>query len=174
MRTLTSSITPSQRQLRRKIHQTITKVNDDIGRRYTFNTAIAAVMELINALARAGDETDNDIAIRQEGLETAVLLLSPIVPHITDALWHELGHSEMIIDARWPRADEKALVEDEKQWIVQVNGKLRGRIQVAADADRSVIEKAALADDNVRRFVQEGTIRKIIIVPDKLVNIVIS
>ncbi|MDX1519794.1 MAG: class I tRNA ligase family protein, partial [Gammaproteobacteria bacterium] len=169
-----ATLTAPQRQLRRKIHQTIIKVNDDIGRRYTFNTAIAAVMELINALARAGDGTDNDIAIRQEGLETAMLLLSPIVPHITDTLWHELGHNEMIIDASWPGADENALVEDEKQWIVQVNGKLRGRILVAADADQSAIEEAALADDNVRRFVQDGTIRKIIIVPDKLVNIVIS
>ncbi|HKK15849.1 MAG TPA: class I tRNA ligase family protein, partial [Gammaproteobacteria bacterium] len=170
----TTGITNEQKDLRRKIHQTIDKVNDDVGRRYTFNTAIAAVMELLNALSRAENITDNDRAIMQEGLETTVLLLAPIVPHICDALWHILGHDGMIIDASWPSADKAALVCDETQLIVQVNGKLRARIMVPADADKNTLEELALADDNVRRFVEQGTIKKTIVVPGRLVNIVVS
>lgn len=169
-----ASLTGAQKDLRRKIHQTIAKVNDDIGRRYTFNTAIAAVMELINALSKSDDSTANGRAILHEGLETAVLLLAPIVPHICDALWQELGHDGMIIDADWPVAEKEALASDELQLIVQVNGKLRARIMVPADADKHTLEELALADENVRRFVEQGTVQKTIVVPGRLVNIVVS
>ena len=167
------ALSDQQRKLRRKIHATIVKVNDDIGRRYTFNTAIAAVMELSNALSAAQDTTENGHAIMREGLETVILLLSPVVPHITHYLWQELGHKELIIDAVWPEADPEALIVDELQLIVQVNGKLRARIMVAEDATQRAIEEQAVADSNVVKFIVNEKIRKIIVVPKKLVNIVI-
>jgi len=165
---------PDQRQVRRKIHETIMKVNDDIGRRYTFNTAIAAVMELLNALTKADMNRDGGHALMQEGLETCVLLLSPIVPHICDRLWRELGHEDAIIDAAWPQADEKALVRDTVELVVQVNGKLRARISVPADADEEQVKTLALNDDNAKRFVDGHNIKKIIMVPGRLVNIVVT
>jgi leucyl-tRNA synthetase len=169
-----SKLTDTERNLRRKIHSTILKVNDDIGRRYTFNTAIAAVMEMINAMTQSDNDSDNGHAILQEGLETAALLLSPIVPHITNEIWHALGHEELIVDAAWPKADQAALQQDEIQLIVQVNGKLRGRVRVPVEATDELIQKQALDDENVGRFVEGKTIRKVIIVPGKLVNIVVS
>jgi len=168
------SLTEDQREVRRKIHATIIKVNDDIGRRYTFNTAIAAVMELINTLSDMWDESPNGRAVMQEGLEAATLLLSPIVPHITDHIWRELGYGGLVMDAGWPTIDESALEQDVIQLIVQVNGKLRARIQVPVDADNEKIEAAALADENVKRFTGDKTIRKVIIVPGRLVNIVVA
>ncbi len=169
-----TKLTDAERNLRRKIHSTILKVNDDIGRRYTFNTAIAAVMEMINAMTQSDNDSDNGRAILQEGLETAVLLLSPIVPHITNEIWHALGYEELIVDAAWPKADQAALEQDEIQLIVQVNGKLRGRVRVPVEATDELIQEQALADENVGRFVEGKTIRKVIIVPGKLVNIVVS
>lgn len=168
----TGTLTVDQRELRHKIHSTITKVSDDIGRRYTFNTAIAAVMELINALARASGSGTADRALRQEGLETAALLLAPIVPHIGDAIWTALGHEQPIIDARWPEPDPAALAREAMDIVVQVNGKLRGRITVAADADRETLEAAAMADDNVQRFLAGKSVKKVIVVPGRLINIV--
>ena len=109
----------------------------------------------------------------QEGLESCVLLLSPIVPHITHALWHALGHEDAVVDAAWPRVDTDALVTDTVELVVQVNGKLRGHINVQADAGRDVVEKQALENANVRRFIGEQSIRKIIVVPGRLVNVVI-
>jgi len=167
-------LSDEQQKLRHKIHVTIKKVNDDIGRRYTFNTAIAATMELINALSHAKDESENGHAIMREGLETVILLLSPIVPHITEVLWREFGHKEPIIDASWPKVDESALVQNELQLIVQVNGKLRAKIIVPADADQKQIEETAVSDDNVQKFIAEKDIRKVIVVPGRLVNIVVS
>lgn len=169
-----NSLTHEQKELRRKIHNTIDKVNDDIGRRYTFNTAIAAVMEMLNALARAALTADNDRAILREGLETAILLLSPIVPHITAALWVELGHELPLIDAPWPESDPEALARTEIEMVVQVNGKLRGRITVNKAASRDSIEKIAVEDANVKRNIDAKTIRKIIVIPDRLVNIVVA
>lgn len=169
-----TKLTDAERNLRRKIHNTILKVNDDIGRRYTFNTAIAAVMEMINAMTQSDNDSDNGRAILQEGLETAVLLLSPIVPHITNEIWRALGHEELIVDAAWPKVDQTALKQDEIQLIVQVNGKLRGRVRVPVKATDELIQEQALADENVGRFVEGKTIRKVIIVPGKLVNIVVS
>ncbi len=165
-------LSDAQKELRRKIHLTIDKVNDDIGRRYTFNTAIAAVMEMVNALARAEKTNANDDALMREGLETAVLLLSPIVPHITDALWQALGHTEPLIDAAWPRSDPAALEQNEIEIVVQVNGKLRGKIKTPRDAAKQTIEAAAMAEENVARNIAGKQIRKVIVVPGRLVNIV--
>ncbi len=168
-----ASLDDAQRALRNRVHGTLAKVGDDIGRRYTFNTAIAANMELMNELARFDDSSAQGRAVLQEALELVVLMLSPIVPHITHALWHALGHQQAVVDCRWPAVDEQALVQDTLQLVVQVRGKVRGRISVAADADRESIEQAALADENVARHVADQAVRKVIIVPGKLVNIVV-
>ena len=167
-------LSDQQKQLRRKIHETIAKVNDDIGRRYTFNTAIAAVMELLNALTRADDDSANGRAIIHEGLETMVLLLAPIVPHITQCIWQAMGKQQLLIDAPWPVADDSALAKDEVQLIIQVNGKLRARITVGVDEEEDNIRATAMADSNVSRFIGEKTVKKIIIVPGRLVNIVVA
>jgi len=169
----TSALTPGQRELRRQIHETIAKVGDDIGRRYKFNTAIGAVMELVNALSSFDEDSPNAKAVAHEGLETVVLMLSPIVPHITHVLWHALGHEAAIIDAPWPEHDRDALERDTIDLVVQVNGKKRGEISVGIDADRGVIEKEALSNDNVARFVTDKSVKKVIVVPGKLVNIVV-
>jgi leucyl-tRNA synthetase len=163
---------PEQRALRRQVHETIAKVGDDIGRRYTFNTAIAAVMELVNALGRSAGTSEQGRALLQEGLEAVVLLLSPIVPHVAHVLWRELGHHEPVIDAAWPRPDPGALARDTVELVVQVNGKVRGRVSVPVDASQAEIEARALAEDNVRRFLGERPPRKVIVVPGKLVNLV--
>ncbi|MBI2778248.1 MAG: leucine--tRNA ligase [Gammaproteobacteria bacterium] len=167
-------LTTDQRALRLQVHETIRKTSDDIGRRYTFNTAIAATMELINALYRFEDTSEQGRAVMQEALESIVLILSPIVPHITHALWHELGHADAIVNASWPQPDPAALVKDSIELVVQVNGKLRGRICVPATASRPEIEAVALADENVKRFVDSSAIKKMIVVPGKLVNIVVA
>ncbi|HFA59473.1 MAG TPA: leucine--tRNA ligase, partial [Rhodospirillales bacterium] len=138
----------------------------------TFNTAIAAVMELLNAVGRFSPSDPQDRAVVREALEAAVLLLSPIVPHITHHLWRRLGHAEAVIDVPWPEPDPDALVREEIELVVQVNGKVRSRIRVPADADREAIEQAALADERVRRFVGDGEVRKVIVVPGRLVNVV--
>ena len=159
--------------MRRKTHETIAKVSDDIGRRYTFNTAIAAVMELINALAKFKDGSAQGRAVMQESLQAIVLLLSPIVPHITHELWDVLGENSSLIDHAWPKVDESALVKDSLQIIVQVNGKLRSRIEVPASASKDEIEAAATNDENVKRFTDDKQVVKVIVVPGKLVNIVV-
>jgi leucyl-tRNA synthetase len=169
-----ASLTDAQRELRRKIHLTIDKVNDDIGRRYTFNTAIAAVMEMMNALSRADIKENNDHAIMREGIETATLLLAPIVPHITDALWIALGHDEEIINSEWPKSDPEALEQSTIEMVIQVNGKLRSKISVDKNADKEKIEALAIEDENVKRHTEGKTIRKVIVIPGRLVNIVVS
>ncbi len=166
------SLAQAQRTLRRQVHETIVKVNDDIGRRYTFNTAIAAVMKLLNALQRFDDDTDNGRALMHEALEVSLLLLSPIVPHITETLWRRLGHEDFIANAHWPEADTDALQKDALELIVQVNGKLRGRISVPVAAAQDTIKQAALADENVQRFIADKAISKVIVVPGRLVNVV--
>jgi len=168
------ALNESQRALRRKIHATIVKVNDDIGRRYTFNTAIAAVMELNNALARETGTDPASRALLQEGLETAALLLSPIVPHICEAIWSGLGKPGAIIDAPWPEADPAALTRDELQLVVQVNGKLRANVTVPADAGEDEAREAALSNEAVKRHIEGRTVKKVIVVPGRLVNIVVG
>ncbi len=166
------ALTDEQRALRRKVHETIAKASDDIGRRYTFNTAIAAVMELCNALGRCQDDSEQGRAVMQEALETVVRLLAPIVPHITHRLWFELGHADAVVDEAWPAVDDIALVRDTVELVVQVNGKLRSRIEVPTGAERDTIEEQALADAHVQRFTHDKTIHKVVVVPGKLVNIV--
>jgi leucyl-tRNA synthetase len=163
----------AQRALRRQAHQTLAKVTDDIGRRRTFNTAIAAVMELLNAVAKYAPNTAADRRVIQEALEIAVVSLSPIIPHVTHALWRELGHAAALIDEPWPAVDPAALEQSTIELVVQVNGKLRARVTVPADATESALREAALADPNVQKFVGSAAIRKIIVVPGKLVNIVV-
>jgi leucyl-tRNA synthetase len=163
----------AQRDLRRKTHQTIAKVSDDIGRRYTFNTAIAAAMELLNAVNRFEDSSAQGRAVKGEALEAVVLLLSPIVPHICHALWHVLGHDSALVDEKWPAFDDSALQQDMVEIVVQVNGKLRGRIRVATDTDKETLATLALADENVQRFVAGKEVRKTIVVPGRLVNVVV-
>jgi len=167
------ALSASQQKLRRKTHQTIAKISDDLGRRYTFNTAVAASMELINATTRFEDDSDAGRAVVHEALEAVVLMLSPIVPHICHELWATLGHKTALIDVPWPQVDESALEADEVEIVVQVNGKVRGRISVAADADNDSIVALALADGNVQRFVADQEVRKTIVVPGRLVNIVV-
>jgi len=169
----TDALNDEQRDLRRKTHHTIAKVSDDIGRRYTFNTAIAATMELLNAVNRYAVSSAADRAVVREALEAIVLVLSPIVPHICHELWHVLGHASAPVDERWPTFDESAVQQDMIEIIVQVNGKLRGRISVASDADKESISAMALADKNVQRFVADKEIRKTIVVPGRLVNVVV-
>ncbi len=168
------TLSDTQRELRRKTHETIQKASDDIGRRTTFNTAIAAVMELSNALGRFNDATPLGLAVAREAVEACVLLLAPIAPHTCHALWAELGHEEPVIDAIWPVADESALVRDTIELVVQVNGKLRARIEVAADAAKDEVEAQAFAAENVHRHTEGKTVRKVIVVPGKLVNIVVG
>jgi len=165
-------LTPAQKNIRRKLHETITKVSDDIGRRHTFNTAIAAVMELMNELGKFNDTSAQGTAVCREVIENIVLLLSPIVPHITQQLWNELGRDEMLADKAWPVCDEAALVRDKIELVVQVNGKLRSKISVPADADNAAIEALALADEKIMMNIEGKTVRKVIVVPGRLVNIV--
>ncbi len=168
------ALTDSQRDLRRATHSTIAKVSDDVGRRYTFNTAIAAIMELLNAVARFEDQSPQGRATRHEALVSAVLLLAPMVPHVCHVLWQALGHEGTVADARWPTVDETALVRDSITLVVQVNGKLRSEIEVAKDAPRELIERTALGDSNVRRFIEGVEVKRVIVVPGRLVNIVVS
>ncbi len=169
----TGALTPGQRDLRRQVHETLLKVTTDIGRRRTFNTAIAAVMELLNALTRFEDRSQQGLAVMQEALDIVVLALSPVVPHACHALWHLLGHRDAVIDARWPEHDPGALERESVELVVQVNGKLRGRIEVPADADEAQVRAAALADTNVQRFIEDKSIRKVIYVKGRLVNVVV-
>jgi len=168
------ALTPEQKELRRQTHATNKKCSDDIGRRYTFNTAIAAVMELMNALNKFEDDSPQGYAVIQEALEITVLILSPIVPHICHKLWLLLGHHDAVINALWPKVDESALTQSNIQMIVQVNGKLRARIQVPVDTDKASIEEIAIKDENVIRFIEGKTVVKIIVVPGKLVNVVVK
>lgn len=167
-----ASLSSEQKALRRKTHESIAKVTDDIERRQTFNTAIAAVMELCNDISKFDDQTPQGLAVTQEALEAAVLCLTPIVPHITHALWATLGHQTNVSDASWPILDESALVKDELTIVVQVLGKKRAEITVSVNTTKDDIEAAALAHPNVQKFTEGKTIRKVIVVPGKLVNIV--
>jgi leucyl-tRNA synthetase len=169
----TLTLNSDQKKLRRELHKTITKVTDDIGRRNTFNTAIAAIMELMNHLSKAPMTSNEDKAVMLESLRAVVLMLTPITPHMCHYLWTQIGsNNESVEDAQWPAIDASALVEDEKLIIVQVNGKLRAKITVAADATKETVEEIGLADEGVLKFTEGKTIRKVIYVPGKLLNIV--
>src|SRR5690606_17157720 len=166
-------LSDAQRAMRRVAHATLVKVTDDIGRRRVFNTAIAAVMELMNALSKFNDATPLGRAVAHEALELIVQMLAPITPHVCHALWKELGHDDALIDRAWPKPDPQALVQDALEIVVQVNGKLRGRVTVPADAEEAQVREAALADGQVQKWVEGKPVRKVIVVKDKLVNIVV-
>jgi leucyl-tRNA synthetase len=168
-----SALNDAQRAIRRQAHQTLAKVTDDIGRRRTFNTAIAAVMELLNGLAKFPQATALDRSVMHEALEIAVLTLSPIIPHVTHAMWNALGHSRALIDEPWRAVDAEALEQATAELVVQVNGKLRARITVPVEAGEEALREAALADPHVRKFIGTAAIRKVIVVRGKLVNVVV-
>ena len=166
-----NALDDNQKAARRKTHETIGKVSDDYGRRQTFNTAIAAVMELCNELGKL-DDSDQSRAVIDEALRAVVLMLNPIVPHISHALWPLIGGAGDILVAPWPAVDESALTRDSIDMVVQVNGKVRAKMNVAATLDKAALESLALEQDNVQRFLEGVTVRKVIVVPGKLVNIV--
>jgi leucyl-tRNA synthetase len=168
-----AALNDAQRAIRRQAHQTLAKITDDIGRRRTFNTAIAAAMELLNALAKYPQRSAQDRSVMQEALEISVLGLSPIIPHVTHALWRGLGHRTALIDEPWTAVDAAALQTSSISLVVQVNGKLRGHITVAVGADAGTVREAALADPNARKFIGSAEVRKVIVVPCKLVKIVV-
>ena len=168
-----TDLTDEQKSIRRQLHLVLKKANDDYGRRYTFNTVISANMELINTLSKYSDNSENGQAIKQEVLETILLMLSPIIPHICKQLWHDLGHEKDIVIENWPKVDESALEQDSIKMMLQVNGKLRGEIVVSVSTNKEEIEKMALADENVKRFIDDKAIKKIIVVPKRLINIVV-
>ena len=167
-----AGLSKEQQTLRREVHRCIEKVTDDLGRRQTFNTAVAAIMELLNHLQKAPQDSPLDRAVMREAIESVILLLNPITPHLSHTLWKALGHSNDVETQPWPVADKDALVEEEKLIIVQVNGKVRAKITVAADASKEQVEADAKAHPNVQQFTDGKTIRKVILVPGKLVNIV--
>ena len=169
-----TALSADQKALRRDVHKTIAKVSDDIGRRQTFNTAIAAVMELMNKLTRAPLESEQDRSVMAEALSAVVRMLYPITPHICFELWKALGNESNIDNAEWVKADEAAMVEDEKLIVVQVNGKVRGKVTVAADADEETVKTVAFADENVKKFTDNTQIVKVIYVPGKLLNVVVK
>ena len=168
------NLNKTEKALRLKLHSTLQKVTDDMGRRLHFNTAIAASMELLNEIARFESHTDQGRALVQEALETLVLMLSPITPHISQRLWQALGHEGLILEVSWPKVDEAALVKDEIELMVQVNGKLRGKIEVAASADKETILAAAKNHEQVAKHLANKEVVKEIVVPGRLVNIVVK
>ena len=167
-----AALDDAQKVIRRAIHAAIKQASTDVGQFHKFNTAIAQVMTVMNVLEKAPQATAQDRALLQEGLEAVTLLLAPITPHISHELWRQLGHDQAVIDAGWPAVDEGALVQDTVTLVVQVNGKLRGQVEMPAAASREEVEAAARNNENVLRFTDGLTIRKVIVVPGKLVNIV--
>lgn len=169
-----TALSAEQKVLRREVHKTIAKVSDDIGRRQTFNTAIAAVMELMNKLTKASLDSEQDRAVMAEALSAVVRMLYPITPHICFELWQALSNESAIDTAEWVKADEAAMVEDEKLIVVQVNGKVRGKVTVATDADEDTVKTIAFADENVKKFIDNQHIVKVIYVVGKLLNVVVK
>jgi leucyl-tRNA synthetase len=167
-----ASLNQTQQVTRRLLHKTISKVTDDIGRRQTFNTAVAAIMELLNHLQKSPQQSPTDLAVMREAINAIVLLLTPIAPHMCHILWQDLGHQGDVETASWPIADEAAMVEAEKLIVVQVNGKVRAKITIAADAAKEHVEQLGLNETNVQSFIEGKTVRKVIYVPGKLLNIV--
>ena len=165
---------PEERTLRRCVHKTIKKVTEDVEERFHFNTAIAAVMELLNVLQDANQAVSKNGALMKEALESVVLLLAPFVPHITEELWQQLGHDIPLSATAWPEYDRDAVVDEEMLVVVQVNGKLRSKLTVAAGTDEEAVKAMALSDEKVLPFVEGKQVRKVICVPGKLVNIVVG
>ncbi|MCX8649207.1 leucine--tRNA ligase [Gilliamella sp. B2776] len=169
-----ASLDNNQKSLRRELHKTIAKVSDDIGRRQTFNTAIAAVMEFMNRLQKAPQESEQDRALMNEALNAIVRLLYPMMPHACFVMWQALGHSQSIDDSQWPVADDSAMVEDEKLIVIQINGKVRGKFTVPANADQDSVIEQAKQEPNIQKYLVDVSIRKVIYVPGKLLNLVVG
>ena len=167
------ALSPEGRELRRKQHETLGRADDDYGRRLQFNTVVAAVMELVNTIAKTPDE-GSDRAVVREAWRTALIVLSPIAPHICHSLWQILGEQGLVVDASWPEVDETALVRDQIELVCQVNGKVRARIEVAADADQDTVQAVAFEEVNMQKFMEGKTVRKVIYVPGKLINVVVG
>lgn len=168
------TLNSQQKTLRRELHKAIAKVTDDMGRRQHFNTAIAAIMELLNHLQKAPMETNADRQVLGEAIDAMVRMLAPITPHVCEQLWVELGHEEPLSFAKWPNVDESALVEDEKLIVVQINGKVRAKLTVSADASAEQVEQQAFDEESVQKHVEGKEIRKKIYVPGKILNIVVG
>ncbi|MEL7400018.1 MAG: class I tRNA ligase family protein, partial [Pseudomonadota bacterium] len=162
----------AEKDARRKVHETIQKVSDDIGRRYSFNTGIAAIMELMNTLQKLDLATAGGRSVVSEGLNAVVRMLSPMAPHIAQELWTAFGNDGLVLDAAWPEVDESALVKDSIVLVVQVNGKVRAKLDAPANASKDDLEAMAMADTAVQKQIDGKTVRKVIVVPGKLVNIV--
>jgi leucyl-tRNA synthetase len=162
------------RALRRKTHETLQRADDDYGRRIQFNTVVSAVHELVNAVSRTEPDGAADRAAVHEALRTVLLVLSPIAPHVCQSLWETLGEPGLLVAARWPDIDPTALVQDAVEWVLQVNGKVRGRVELPVDANEAAARAAAAANENVQRFLEGKSVRKVILVPGKLVNIVVG
>jgi leucyl-tRNA synthetase len=169
-----AALTPDQKTLRREIHKTIAKVTDDVGRRYTFNTAVAAIMELMNKLQKAATEPNQNLPVLSEGIHAVVALLNPITPHLSQHLWRELGHHTELEQTSWPVVDQSALVEDEKLVVVQINGKVRSKVTVAIDATQDQVMALARAEENVQKYLEGVELRKVIYVPGKLLSLVVG
>jgi len=168
------ALNKEQKSIRQKTHQALAKIGDDMSRRHSFNTAIASLMELSNALIKFSATDEQSMAVRAESVDIILKTLSPITPHICHYLWHELGNKEAIINEPWPMVDKKALEQDEVQIIVQINGKLRAKLVLDAGMDKLEVETQALNDENVAKFTDGKTVVKVIVVPNKLVNIVVK
>ena len=167
-----NTLNKKQKAIRQKTHQTLEKIGDDMSRRHSFNTAIASLMELSNTLIKFADTDEQSMSVRAESINIILKALSPITPHICHYLWQALGNETAIINEPWPSVDKKALEQDEVQIIVQVNGKLRAKLMFDANTDKALVESQALEDENVAKFTDGKTIVKVIVVPNKLVNIV--
>ena len=168
----TSKLTGEQKSIRQKTHLALQKVGDDFGRRHSFNTAIATMMELNNTISRLDDDSDQGIAIKQEAIEIMVKCLSPVMPHVCHHLWFMLGGLNAVVDSSWPEVDESALVQENVQIITQVNGKLRAKIIAPVDSTNQTVEQIALADEKIKKFTDNKELIKVIVVPNKLINIV--
>jgi leucyl-tRNA synthetase len=169
-----AALTADQKALRRELHKTIAKVTDDIGRRYTFNTAVAAIMELMNKLQKAPVETAQDKAVLGEAIIAVLQLLNPITPHLSQYLWKALGYTTELERSGWPVVDESALVEDAKLVVVQINGKVRSKVTVAIDATQDDVLALAKAEENVQRYLEGVELKKVVYVPGKLLSLVVG
>ncbi|MCK5880742.1 MAG: class I tRNA ligase family protein, partial [Sinobacterium sp.] len=167
-----SSLNKEQQAIRLKLHESIQKITDAYGKRYAYNTVIAAIMELTNDLAKVKDRTGQNLAVEREALEASILMLAPITPHICHYLWQELGHEEAVINAAFPEVDPAALVKSSVEVAIQVNGKMRGKVEAPVDSHEDVMVELAKSIDNVNKFLDDKTIRKVIWIPNKLLNIV--
>ncbi|WP_435188931.1 leucine--tRNA ligase [Pseudothioglobus sp. nBUS_23] len=167
------NLNEEQRSIRQKTHLALKKVGDDFGRRHSFNTAIATMMELNNLVSRYADTSQQGIAVKQEAIEIMVKCLSPVMPHVCHHLWFLLGGKNAVVDSQWPEVDESALIQERVQIIAQVNGKLRSKIMAPLDSDNQAVQEIALSDEKIVKFTMDKQIIKVIVVPNKLINIVV-